>query len=176
MADLVTHTVDAELISPEAFSPFGDVIGLGGRVEPQSDPRVTTPFSQWGEYELLTRDGEELQLDILTRTIIHPMRFTKMYRHHKATQAQAALGGKATIILVAPREVEFESLDDLQTVRAFIRDGSVAVNIGLSVWHEGSYPLVDRVDLVNLQGKHHPDDTEIFDLERQLGAVIEVRL
>ena len=44
------------------------------------------------------------------------------------------------------------------------------------MWHEGPFALADRVDLVNVQGRHVEDDNEVAYLERDLGVVVEVAL
>ena len=173
---LSPYVVAATPITEEAFAPFGDVVALAGRVAPRADERTTAPFAQWGESSIRTRDDEELALDVITRQIIHPVELTRLYRHRKAPQVQIPLRNVPILILVAPPGVEFRDRSDLDTLQAFITDGSVGVNIGIDVWHEGAYPIVHEVDLVNLQGRDHPNDTEMIELDRLLGVAIQIRL
>jgi ureidoglycolate lyase len=170
------YVVEATPITDEAFAPFGDVVALGGRVVPRADERTTAPFAQWGESSIRTRDGEELALDVITRRIVHPVELTRLYRHHKAPQVQIPLRNVPILILVAPAGLEFRDPGDLESLQTFITDGSVGVNIGIDVWHEGAYPIVHEVDLVNLQGRDHPNDTEMIQLDRLLGVAIHIRL
>jgi len=98
-------------------------------------------------------------------------------RHHNATQALVALDAKPTVIIVAPPEVDFSSADHLDTLRAFVCDGSVGINLGLRTWHEGPFPLGPHVDLVNVQGRHVlENDNEVAHLERDLGVIVDVAL
>jgi hypothetical protein len=50
------------------------------------------------------------------------------------------------------------------------------VNLALGTWHWGPYPILDYVDLVNVQGKNFSTDNEVAYLERDLGVVVEVAL
>ena len=48
---------------------------------------------------------------------------------------------------------------------AFVCDGTAGINLALGTWHWGPYPLMDHVDLVNVQGKGFADDNEVAHLE-----------
>jgi ureidoglycolate lyase len=152
-----SFTVHAEPLTAEAFRPFGQVIGI-------DDVRI----------EL--RDGEEFHLDIISYDR-KPIRAAVLNRHHRATQALVALDAKPTVIVVAPRDVEFRSHADLPSLRAFVCDGSLGINIALGTWHEGPFPLGPHVDLVNVQGRHVlGSDNEVAYLERDLDVVVDVSL
>lgn len=45
-----------------------------------------------------------------------------------------------------------EETADGHEARAFVSDGTPGINIALSTWHWGPYPLMYPVDLVNVQG------------------------
>jgi ureidoglycolate lyase len=152
-----TFTVRAEPLTPEAFRPFGQVIGL-------DDVRI----------EL--RNDEVFHLDIISYDR-KPIRAAVLNRHHNATQALVALDAKPTVIIVGPPDVDFSSEDHLDSLRAFVCDGSLGINLALGTWHEGPFPVGPHVDLVNVQGKHVlENDNEVAHLERDLGIVVEVAL
>jgi len=152
----VTHWVQAEPLTAEAFAPYGQVIGL-------EDVRI----------EL--REQEVFHLDILAYDR-KPIRVDHLNRHYTATQALVPLNGKPVVIVVGAPELTFESADDIGKLRAFLFDGSRGINLALRVWHEGPFPLMEHVDLVNVQGKHVDGDNEVAYLERDHGAVVGVRL
>ena len=156
MSEDKIFTVRAEPLTAFAFEPFGQVVGL-------ADCRM----------EL--RDGEEFHLNVLTYGH-RPVRVDHLNRHHRATQALVPLNGKPAVIVVASQEATFQKTEDLETLRAFVMDGSSGINLALGVWHEGPFALADRVDLVNVQGRHVEDDNEVAYLERDLGVVVEVKL
>jgi ureidoglycolate hydrolase len=150
------HAVRAEPLSEGAFAPFGQVIASG-------------------DMAMELRGDEVFHLNVLHYER-RPLLCDHLNRHHRATQALVALAGKPTLLVVAPPEADFVSDSDLQTVRAFVCDGSAGVNLGLHVWHWGPYPLTDHVDLVNVQGRFFASDNEVADLQRSLGTVVEVVL
>ena len=154
MTDSVT--VVAEPLTDAAFAPFGQVINTGDMV-------------------MELRKGEQFALNVLSYDR-YPLVCDHLNRHHNATQALVALAGKPTLIVVAPKEYDFSTRDHLEHVRAFICDGSAGVNLSLATWHWGPAPLMDHVDLVNVQGAGFLDDNEVAHLERDLGVVVRVQL
>ena len=151
-----TFTVHAEPLTAAAFAPFGQVIATGDMV-------------------MELRDGERFHLNVLSYDR-HPLVCDHLNRHHRATQALVALAGRPTLVVVAPPEVDFSDRAHLSTVRAFVCDGTAGINIALATWHWGPYPLMDHVDLVNVQGAGFADDNEVAHLERDLGIVVAVQL
>jgi ureidoglycolate hydrolase len=81
------------------------------------------------------------------------------------------------VVLVAPAAVDFSDPAHLDTLRAFLCDGSAGVNLALGTWHAGPCPLTDHVDLVNVQGAQvMANDVEEADLDRALDVVVTIRL
>jgi ureidoglycolate lyase len=155
MVDVV-H-VRAEPLTPEAFAPFGQVLAR----EPD-------------EAVIGVRDGEEFTLNILSYRH-RGLRVDHLNAHHRATQALFPMG-RSALFVVAPPGVTFGERSDLDTIRAFVLDGTAGVNLTYGTWHWGPYPIGDEVDLVNLQGRGFADDNEVAHLERDLGVVVEVVL
>jgi ureidoglycolate hydrolase len=151
-----TYTVKAEPLGDVGFAPFGQVIDRGDMV-------------------MELRGEEVFHLNVLHYDRL-PLRCDHLNRHHRATQALVALAGKPTLLVVAAAQYDFSTADHLDYVHAFICDGTAGVNLALGTWHWGPYPLMDDVDLVNVQGKNFDTDNEIAYLERDLGVVVEVLL
>jgi len=151
-----TFNVKAEPLTPEAFAPFGQVIATGDMV-------------------MELREGERFHLNVLSYDR-HPLVCDHLNRHHRATQALVALAGRPTLVVVAPAELDFSTRDHLAAVRAFVCDGTAGINIALSTWHWGPYPLMDHVDLVNVQGAAFAQDNEVAHLQRDLGVAVTVQL
>ena len=148
--------VVAEPLTDEGFAPFGQVIDRGDMV-------------------MELRNDERFALNVLSYDR-YPLVVDHLNRHHNATQALVALAGKPTLLVVAAKEHDFTTPDHLSHVRAFICDGSAGVNLALGTWHWGPAPLMDHVDLVNVQGAGFLDDNEVAYLERDLGVVVRVQL
>jgi ureidoglycolate hydrolase len=143
-------------LSEEAFAPFGEVIARG-------------------DMTMELRGEEVFHLNVLHYDR-RPLRCDHLNRHHRATQALVALSGKPTLLVVAAKEHDFSSRDHLAHVHAFICDGSAGVNLALGTWHWGPYPMMEDVDLVNVQGRYFDTDNEVAYLERDLGVVVETVL
>jgi ureidoglycolate lyase len=150
-----TFWVAAEPLTAEAFAPYGQVIGLD-------------------DVHIELRDEATFHLDILAYDR-KPIRVDHLNRHYTATQALVPLSGKPVVIVVGAPELTFETSDDLEQLRAFIIDSSRGINLALRVWHEGPFPLMEEAALVNVQGDVE-NDNEVAYLERDLGAVVGVRL
>ena len=151
---MTTMNIRAKPITSDDFAPFGQVVGRD-------------------EIVIGANDGERLHLDILEKAWA-PLDILSFNRHFKATQAQIALDGRPSVILVAPPEVNLDTVEDLSTVRAFICDGSVGYNLKIGTWHAGAYPLMDSVRLVNLQGHAPHIDIEIRDIGKAFDVTINV--
>lgn len=151
-----TFVVQAEPLTGDAFAPFGQVIDRG-------------------DMEMELRGEEEFHLNVLSYDH-RPLVCDHLNRHHRATQALVALAGRPTLVVVAPAEYDFADADDLGSIRAFVCDGTAGINLAIATWHWGPYPLMDRVDLVNVQGKFFETDNEVAYLERDLGVVVQVTL
>lgn len=148
--------VRAEPLREQTFAPFGQVIAHGDQV-------------------MQLRDGEEFALNVLHYDY-RPLRCDHLNRHHRATQALIPLGGRPALVVVAPGHLDFTRAEHLDSVRAFILDGTAGINLALATWHWGPYPLMDDVDLVNVQGRGFEDDNEVADLSATLATTIEVLL
>ena len=151
-----TFLVHAEPLTPAAFAPFGQVIATGDMV-------------------MELREGECFALNVLSYDR-RPLVCDHLNRHRRATQALVALAGRPTLVVVAPAELDFATAEHLASVRAFVCDGTAGINIALSTWHWGPYPLMDHVDLVNVQGAGFADDNEVAHLARDLGIIVTVQL
>ncbi len=151
-----SFTVVAEPLTEEAFAPFGQVINTGDMV-------------------MELRHDEQFTLNVLSYDR-YPLVVDHLNRHHNATQALVALAGRPTLIVVAAKEYDFTTRDHLAHVRAFICDGSAGVNLSLATWHWGPAPLMDHVDLVNVQGAGFLNDNEVAYLERDLGVLVNIQL
>jgi ureidoglycolate lyase len=148
--------VRAEPLSAPGFAPYGQVIAEG-------------------DMRMELRDGEAFHLNVLSYDR-RPLECDHLNRHHRATQALVALAGRPTVVVVAPASAGFSTSEDLSSLRAFVCDGTAGINLALGTWHWGPYPLMDHVDLVNVQGRGFAEDNEVVHLQRDLGLVVVIRL
>ncbi len=133
-----TVTVAAEVATPEAFEPFGEVLTTSGPPLPHV----------YGDTMDVHRAGS-LESDapveyVVTRYRLRELRVQFLERHHRLTQTFVSLGGAPFVVAVAPAGAELENgIPRVQDVRAFVVPGDAAVNLRRGTWHEVPFPLVD---------------------------------
>ncbi len=151
-----TVRIKAELLTPEAYRPFGQVIGRD-------------------DIHLELRQGEQFRMGIIQMKH-QGYRIRSLNHHRNSTQALIPLEGKACLLVVAPPDATFETAADLKRVRAFLCDGSVGVNIGLGTWHQALLPLGPSLKMVNIQGRNSTQDTYTCNFVKAFDSQIEVSL
>ena len=117
-------------LTPERFSPFGDVIAASATSEAMNDAR----FDRFGPLATvdIDADGDVAVSIVRSRTpTVLPYRFDMVERHPLGSQAFIPLAPFPFVVVVAePRESV--SPEDL---RAFITNGSQGVNYHRGTWH-----------------------------------------
>ena len=158
---LTLHQLSAQLITPEAFVPFGQVIF------PSADGAAFGP------------DDAQLQLDDgIPRFYIMTLedkgtRFRTITRHQRCTQCLGALEGKDWLMAVAPPGAAQQP--DPQTIRAFHIPGNCFIKLEVGTWHAGPYFRHSAVSFYNLElSDTNEVDHQTCDLAGALGLEFEV--
>ncbi len=161
MTDTLTvHTLRSEVVSADAFDPFGVVL------TPMEDG---TPFT-----------AEEAVLDVsggiprfyLMHLDDKPAAFVRVTRHLETTQTLMAVGDVEWTIAVAAPGIDEPGLDDL---RAFRIPPRTAITMRKGTWHAGPFFADPSMDFVNLE----LDDTNVSDhhnhrLDDAFGVRVEI--
>ncbi|BAS59210.1 MULTISPECIES: ureidoglycolate lyase [Leptolyngbya] len=153
--------LQANLITPESFRPFGQVIqaSVDGK----------------------TFDREDAQLHLqngIPRFYIMRLQhrgrtFHKITRHQQCTQCLGALEGREWLIAVAPpSEAAAPAIADLT---AFRIPGNCFIKLDLGTWHAGPYFDSDVVDFYNLElSDTNLVDHDTCDLKSTYGTEFEI--
>lgn len=153
--------LQANLITPETFRPFGQVIqaSVDGK----------------------TFDREDAQLHLqngIPRFYIMRLQhrgrtFHKITRHQQCTQCLGALEGREWLIAVAPpSEAVAPAIADLT---AFRIPGNCFIKLDLGTWHAGPYFESDVVDFYNLElSDTNLVDHDTCDLKSTYGTEFEI--
>ncbi|WNZ43567.1 ureidoglycolate lyase [Leptolyngbya boryana CZ1] len=153
--------LQANLITPESFRPFGQVIqaSVDGK----------------------TFDREDAQLHLqngIPRFYIMRLQhrgrtFHKITRHQQCTQCLGALEGREWLIAVAPpSEAAAPAIADLT---AFRIPGNCFIKLDLGTWHAGPYFDSDIVDFYNLElSDTNLVDHDTCDLKSTYGTEFEI--
>ena len=159
------RTLAVEPLTPQAFAPFGTVIG----------PMDETTFRP-ADAPLDLSQG--LPRFYAMRLSARGFRVTRITRHRKVTQVLASVGGRAWRVAVAPPR----GLDDpdaepaLEDIRAFEVPGEVAVMLYKGTWHAGPlFPENTVQSFFNLElADTNVADHDSCDLVRRYGIALEV--
>lgn len=152
-------------LTADCFASFGVLPGDEGGGGPTADLEFTRGDG-WVNFishhvEETGRSGTGFYCDHLNR-------------HDTHTQTLMPVDSDA-VIVVAPPEVRFDSLDDLDSVRAFRVARLEVVHLHRGTWHWGPFPIdAERVRLLNVQGRGWPQDNTVADLSSGLGTIFEV--
>ena len=128
------RTLAIELLTHEAFAPFGDVIEIEGARRFPINGGTTTRFHDLARIDVADAGGRPL-LNLFRgepRTL--PFEVTMLERHPLGSQAFVPLTDAPYLIVVAPAGPLVP-----QRIRAFATRGWQGVNYAKGVWH---HPLI----------------------------------
>lgn len=135
-------------LTPEAFAPFGDVIGIGGREGEVINEGHTRKFADLAAVDVAQEGGRPAVHLYRSRSLSLPLRVEVMERHPLGSQAFVPLQGRPFVVIVAPPG----DVPNRDAIRAFLADGTQGVNLARGVWHhyqvtleeESDYLVIDR--------------------------------
>ena len=166
MSPSVRHTVRADALTAVAWAPFG---WLPAADTDPADATHTYEFA-WGDphVNVIAHHADEIEH---TDAGLVCDRF---YRHDTHTQVLLPLDVES-VIAVAPRDVDFATAADLDTVRAFTLPPLLGIALFRGTWHWGPFPVGrTSVHLWNVQGKRYAEDNACADLVERLDTTLEI--
>jgi ureidoglycolate hydrolase len=160
-------TVEVEVLEEGAWEPFGWV-----------------PVKDTDERDGVHRlryEWDDVHLNVIGHSLeevsktSNGLRCDELFHHVTHTQALMSLNCDC-VVVVASASATFESVDDLDQVRAFLLRPLECVVLHPATWHWGPYPLDDTpVSLLNVQGLRYAEDNGRTDL-KELGCSLEIDL
>ena len=170
-----------ETPTPDAMAPFGALVGSAVGVA--AEPSIYYEGSVNYTFDAFTTDDDALV--VVSRAHPRDLRVQWLERHPRHTQLFVSLGGLPFVMVLAPPNDG--ELPDLDRVRAFRFDGSVAVMLHCNTWHDYPYALLEGTDLLIVMrketygsltvledGESHGPDLDKKDLQRRLGVELEL--
>lgn len=142
------ETLRLQALTPEAFAPFGDVIGVDGREADVINDGHTRKFADLARIDIAREGGRPAIHLYRSRPLKLPLSVEVMERHPLGSQAFVPLQGRPFVVVVAPAG----NAPERDAIRAFLADGSQGVNLARGVWHhyqvtleeESDYLVIDR--------------------------------
>jgi ureidoglycolate lyase len=143
------RTITAELLTREAFAPFGDVLSTDGITALKEGSNFYSEGKS-NLYRPSVLESDRPVEYLLYESGPRPMRVRFLERHVELTQTFIPLGGKPFVMVVAkPDAAEDENgIPLVEEVHAFIVPGTAGANIRRGTWHEPPFPLAGRMSFV----------------------------
>jgi ureidoglycolate hydrolase len=162
-----TRALSITDLTPETWRPFGSLPSDEGSPDDTAD------------LEFLWGDGHVNFIAHAYDEIAHAAdgaaRCDLLNRHDTHTQTLMPMDA-ASVVVVAPADVDFATPSDLDTVRAFRLEPLQCVHLARGTWHWGPFPVgPGTVRCFNVQGRGYARDNGIAWLGRDHDVVFEVR-
>ena len=154
---MTARTLPVELLTQEAFLPFGDVIETDQRPYKTINSGSTRRYHALATVELgRPAEGDQAILSIFrAQTTALPFTIRMLERHPLGSQAFVPLLGRPFLVVVAPpTDTSINGdLPQLDRIRAFVTNGRQGVNYKRGTWHhpvlaigteEDDFLVVDR--------------------------------
>ncbi len=126
-----TNELKIEVLSKEAFAPFGDVIEADNREFFFINNGSTKRFHQLAKADTETFGGNTIISIFEATPLDYPLQIRMLERHPLGSQAFMPLLRHPFLIVVAP----FAETPDPTAIRAFISNGKQGVNYHKGIWH-----------------------------------------
>lgn len=151
-----TICLTVQPMTPEAFAPYGEIVGERGDVR-------------------LDLDGG--QANLVAQTVeARPLMFDFLGRHVRTEQVFVPIGGTQSIIAVAAPSLDNAAVPDAKRMAAFLVDGSCAFKLHRGAWHTEAFPLdANATFLVFDREGTLEEDYDLRDLKTSLGVVVEIQ-
>ena len=141
----IQRQIRTEALTKAAFSPFGDVIEIGGSARQFSiNEGFATRFHDLAHVDVLDQGGRPLINLFRATPRVLPMQLRIMERHPLGSQAFVPLSHKPYLVVVAPATPHFEP----SQIRCFLASNGQGVNYAKGTWHHPLIALEDTSDFL----------------------------
>ncbi|MHB1375853.1 MAG: ureidoglycolate lyase [Candidatus Humimicrobiaceae bacterium] len=160
-----------ERLTKEVIAPYGEIIGQTG-TKPAIDNEDMSFTPGLSYLELANKGGMFSFLDIKRP---RPFICENLERHINCTEALMPLGGQSICVVALSKDMKDpKSAVDINSAKAIIMDGSLAVNLKIGPWHWIPYPISQRASFVVVFEKDtHIEDLEIIDLKKDYNVSLK---
>ena len=145
-------TLTVKKASPEALAPYGQILGYHSDATPMPIDFYGGAVKVHRVVDFISDEQTELPLVTVQR---RPFEVRWLERHFKHTQTFIPLKGAPFVAVMAPPNDE--ELPDIDSVEAFLFDGSAGFTMKLGTWHEFPFAIKDDTNLIVMLRKEATD-------------------
>jgi ureidoglycolate lyase len=161
--------VRAEPISAEAFAPYGQVVTAQAANPDGRDVSLT-----------VVQDVDFSGGPTIIRALTFRWRafsFTHLEQHGSFTQAFLPADGKPALVVVAMPVGAVGSDPDLDTLKAFVLDGTQGILLNKGTWHFAPFPLTPLATYTMIGCADTPKESEGYlDMAARTGKPFQIVL
>lgn len=151
-----TRKIKFNPLTKKSFEPYGEVIGKEGE-HSIINQGTGKKWNNLVHFDMSHQNGM-VNLGVL-RTMSIPLTFSQMERHLYTSQIFIPLGGKSSLVAVAPAD---DNGPDPDKVEIFRVEGDQGISFNRKVWHHTLFPLEGDTDyILMMRGGFSGKDVEL---------------
>lgn len=135
-----TKVVEVELLTREAFAPFGEVLTIDGL-----DRLDINIYDEIDVHRAGIFESDQPVEFLLNRLRLREFRVIFLERHMELTQTFIPIANEPFIFAVAKPDAKIvDGVPAIEDVHAFFVPGNTGLNIHRGTWHEPPFPLTNN--------------------------------
>lgn len=160
------NKIQIQALTTENFKAFGDVVSSAGSDFFYINDRHTERYHALAEVQSDTKVGISIFKNIKASQF--PIKISMLERHPLGSQAFIGMHGQQFVVVVA------ENLDqdkpNLETMKAFITDGTQGVNYHAGTWHHSLITLEAPSEFIVIDRIGEGKNCDVYQLEKALNV------
>lgn len=171
MEEIKVMEIKINRLNKKAFAPYGEIIGPQ-KVKPDVENDDLVFYAGLSDIELTKQGGIFCWLDIKrSRQFI----CENLERHLKCSETFIPFVGSSIFVVGLSENIkDIRSPIDVESIKAFFIDGSLAVNVKKGVWHWLPFPITEKASFILVIEKEtHIKDLEIIDLKKNYNLSVK---
>ena len=160
------NKIQIQALPTENFKAFGDVVSSAGSDFFYIKDRHTERYHALAEVQSDTKVGISIFKNIKASQF--PIKISMLERHPLGSQAFIGMHGQQFVVVVA------ENLDqdkpNLETMKAFITDGTQGVNYHAGTWHHPLITLEAPSEFIVIDRIGEGKNCDVYQLEKALNV------
>lgn len=174
MEKLKVMELKVSRLDKKTFAPYGEIIGPQKvKADLENDDIGFYPGISY--IELTKQGGMFSWLEVKK-----PREFIceNLERHLNCSESMIPFGGCSICVVALSEDMKDpKSSVDVDSIKAFFMDGSLAVNLKKGAWHWIPYPISEKASfIVVFEKETHKKDLEIIDLKKDYNVSVKLIL